>query len=385
MPNSIVLFHTELNTLNLFSDQMKIYFEKHGYEIYIYDLEDSVRSMGLLYAYIQTHKVVAMIGFNSKVFGAQTPSGVSIWETLGIPCINILVDHPYWYHDILSKMPGNSAVLCVDMNHMNYVSTHYPQIPIVGFLPHGGTQSAGHRKNFSERNIDVLYVGSLYAPQNIDLSKQRWGFDAEKLVAKCIEHLKTHPTETVEDTLLQYCQQAAESWSDFIPLAVYMERSISFYFRNKLLSIVAKSGLKMQIYGAGYENCDWIALPNVTWGGMISPESVLDKIGDSKILLNSMPWFKNGSHERVFNGMLNGAVVVTEQNPYFEGTLPEGTWVRYSLEEDSLFRMCREVGELLDDEESWNQITAKAYEFASKGQTWEHRAEEIAQELLAIF
>ena len=164
-----------------------------------------------------------------------------------------------------------------------------------------------------------------------------------------------------------------------------MERSISFYFRNKLLSIVAKSGLKMQIYGAGYENCDWIALPNVTWGGMISPESVLDKIGDSKILLNSMPWFKNGSHERVFNGMLNGAVVVTEQNPYFQDTLPEGTWVKYSLEEDSLFRMCREVGELLDDEGSWNQITAKAYEFASKGQTWEHRAEEIVQELLAIF
>lgn len=393
MKGCIVLFHTELNTLNLFSKQMQAYFEKQGYEIFIFDLADSIKSMGLLYSYMQNHAIVAMIGFNSKVFGAQTASGVNIWETLGIPCINILVDHPYWYHDILSKMPHNSAVLCIDQNHVNYVLNMYPEIPFVGFLPHGGTLGTGlvaHSdvlsfKPMAERQYDVLYVGSLYAPDALEPNIARWGFDARELVESCVAYLKVHTEVTVEQIMMDKLEIGCAEFANYIPLAVQIERRISYFFREKLLESLAHSGVSLQIYGSGYEECDWIKCPNVHYGGMISPDEVLDKIADSKMLLNSMPWFKDGSHERIFNGMLNGTVVISEANDYLRETIPNDLWVSYELSDEKFAKLTKRTKELLEQLEVLDKMAKAAYQLAIENHTWEHRAKEIDEDLLSLF
>lgn len=385
MKKSIVLFQTELNTLNLFSNQMQGYFEKQGYEIFLFDLSDTMKSMGILYAYMQTNEISAMIAFNSKVFGAKTPSGINIWETLGIPCINILVDHPYWYHDILSNMPRNSAVLCIDRNHMNYVSACYPDIPFAGFLPHGGTRAESDRKKMADKKFDVLYVGSLYAPEKLTSDPHVWGFDAKRLVAECVDYLKVHTDVTVEQILMRKLEIGCEEFANYIPLAVQIERRISYYFRGKVLESLAKAGVSLQIYGSGYEGCDWIRLPNVHYGGMISPDEVLDKIADSKMLLNSMPWFKDGSHERVFNGMLNGTVVISESNDYLREAVPNDLWVAYDLRDERFTKLTERIKELLEQPEILDKMAEEAYRLAIENHTWEHRAKEIDEDLLPLF
>ena len=153
---TIVLFKTDLPTVDLFSRELAIGFEEEGYDIFWFDIVDTIKSMSDLYQYMEGHTIAAMVGINSNVFGLKTPSGANVWETLSIPTINILVDNPFWYHKIISTTPSNGAILCIDRNHMNFVQRFYPHITITGFLPHGGSRPEGSYRLLKDRSIPVI-------------------------------------------------------------------------------------------------------------------------------------------------------------------------------------------------------------------------------------
>ena len=385
----LVLFKGELDTVNLFSDQLKEGFLELGYDIFEFDLQESAKSLGLLYDYIQKGPITAMIAFNSQFFGMTLPSGGNMWEALGIPCINILVDHPYWYHNILMRMPATGIVLCIDRNHMNYVDRFYPNIPSNGFLAHGGTALCPTCKPIPERKIDVLYAGSLYADHIPKVDFSGWKFPAEQVCDCIIKRLIEHPEETIEAVIEQELLRAGVNLPDeelrrFISSCVHVERVVSSHYREQIVGSVAKAGISLELYGDGWSGCDWIELPNVHYGGKVSPERVLSMMEDSKIVLNTLPWFKDGSHERVFNAMLCGAVLVSETSGYLEETLPPDAWVSYDLSEKSLSALPQRFIELLSDEARLQKIAAAGHNLAAAGHTWKARARELHRDLLSF-
>ncbi len=388
----LVLFKGELDTVNLFTEQLKQGFLTRGdYEILEFNLCDAMKSLGELYAFFKEGQVTAMLGFNSMFFGTKLPSGVSLCEALEVPCINILLDHPYWYTDILKNMPLNGIVLCVDRGHMDYVNRFYPKISVNGFIPHGGTVMSGRPKSIMERGIDVFYAGSLYAEyadkQKPDFSK--WDFPAEMICEETIQKLFRNPAGVIEDVLEETLREHGITMSDeelglFISSCVYIERVVSSYFREKILRVIARAGIRLELYGAGWEKCDWLSLPNVYYGGRISPEAVLEKMEDSKIVLNSMPWFKDGSHERIINGMLRGAVVCSDTSRYLEEILPRDAWMTFGLEEEELADLPRRVKAILNDVEAMQRIADAGYALARKKHTWQARALELHEDLLSL-
>ncbi len=386
----LVLFQGELDTINLFSNELKAGLKELGYEIFDFDLRESTRSLGLLYQYIQEKPVTAMIAFNSQFFGMRSPSGENVWEVLGIPCINILVDHPYWYHNILLKMPATGIVLCIDKNHMNYVERFYPNIPFNGFLAHGGTGTCEPIKPITTRKIEVLYGGSLYAdrippkPTSMD-----WHFPAEEVYDRSVAYLLAHPDETVESVIERQLQKEGVMLSEeelrrFISSCVSVERVVSSHFRERIVGSVAKAGILLELYGDGWSDCEWVGLPNVHYGGKVSPDEILSKMADSKIVLNTLPWFKDGSHERVFNAMLCGAAVVSETSRYFEEILPAAAWVNFDLTEDGLVTLPQRIKDLLSNEEKLQEIASAGCALASSEHTWKARAQELHRDLLTF-
>lgn len=385
----LVLFQGELDTVNLFSNRLKEGFLELGYEIFDFDLRQSAKSLGLLYQYIQDGPVTAMIAFNSLFFGMTLPSGENMWELLGIPCVNILVDHPYWYHNILMRMPATGIVLCIDRNHMNYVNRFYPNISLNGFIAHGGAAFCSVHKPVAERKTDVLYAGSLYA----DYSRQKpdfsaWNFPAEEICERSIRQLLDDPKDTIEAVLERQLRQAGiilpdEELRRFISSCVYIERIVSSYYRERIVGSVAKAGISLDLYGDGWSGCDWIGLPNVRYGGRIAPELILSKMEDSKIVLNTLPWFKDGSHERVFNAMLCGAAVVSETSGYLEEALTSDTWTSFDLSDESLSMLPQSILELLSDESRLQKKASAGYELAISAHTWKDRAMELHRDLLS--
>lgn len=386
----LVLFHCELDTLNLFSEQLKQGFEYLGYEIFEFDLQQSAIHLGLLYDFVKKGTVTAMIGFNTPFFGMQLPSGINMWEALAIPCINILVDHPYWYHNILMRTPRTGIVLCIDRNHSQYIERLYPHIPCTGFLAHGGTPADHVLKPIAARKIDVLYAGSLYAEyaatQKPDFT--HFHFPAEEICEKSIKRLIMHPEATIESVIEEQLLQTGivlpdEELRQFFSTCVYIERVVSSHYREKIVSSLAKAGISLTIYGEGWSACDWIHLPNVHYGGLISPKEVLDKMEDSKIVLNTMPWFKDGSHERVFNAMLRGAVAVSETSSYLTESLPRDTWIPFSLQPDSLSDLPQQIANLLLNEPRLQSIASAGYHLSVSEHTWQARAQELHCDLLS--
>ncbi|MBD5484978.1 MAG: glycosyltransferase [Lachnospiraceae bacterium] len=387
----LILFHTELDTLNLFSNQLKQGFKDLGYEIFEFDLQQSTLSLGLLYDFIKKGSVTAMIGFNSPFFGMQIPSGENMWEVLNIPCINILVDHPYWYHNILMRTPRTGIVLSIDRNHSQYIERFYPHIPCTGFLPHGGTPTDHEFVPIAARKIDVLYAGSLYADYAVSQKPDftHFHFPAEQVCKRSIDHLLAHPDSTIESVVEDQLLQSGiilpdEELRQFISSCVYIERVVSSHYREKIVSLIAKSGIPLTICGDGWSGCDWITLPNVHYGGRISPEEVLEKMEDSKIVLNTMPWFKDGSHERIFNAMLRGATVVSETSSYLEKTLPADVWVSFNLLPDCLETLPQRIAGLLSDNRKLQSIASSGYRLAASGHTWQARARELHRDLLSL-
>jgi spore maturation protein CgeB len=118
--------------------------------------------------------------------------------------------------------------------------------------------------------------------------------------------------------------------------------------------------------------------PNVVIHPAIPFKETLEVLKKSKISLNSMPFFKNGTHERIFTGTACGNLVVTTDN----------LWIRehYSEGEELLLyqpKHWEEIDEKVDyylnREEERVQIAKKGREKTLQNHTWDHRVAQLLE------
>lgn len=392
----LMFFVGVYDTLDLFTYELKREFEAMQYETMVFDVREMGESLKKLAEFIK-QPVEAAITFNNLGFNMELLPGKNIWEELKIPCINILMDHPFCYHSALAFAPKNAVVLCTDRNHMNYVSRFYPDIPATGYLPHGGIEADCEKKPMKERSIDVLYAGGLsksFAKNTIpDLSKYT-DFDMKKVCGKAYRTLIGDPDRTTESALEEALLSEGVRFEDSRLAEViadlhFVDLYAVSYFREKTIQTLAESGIEIMLYGAGWENCTWINLPNVCYGGRVAAGEIVRKMQDAKIVLSTMTWFKDGTHDRVFNGMLQGAAAVSDTSVYMKEEFcgfcsPDGTdrreLVLFELKE--ITSLPEQIKKLLADSRLLQEIADRGYDKAKTGHTWHHRAKELKTDIL---
>ncbi len=394
----LIFFVGVYDTLDLFTYELKREFDALGYESMVFDVREMAQSLKELSAFA-SRPVKAVITFNNLGFNMELHAGRNLWEELKIPCINILMDHPFCYRNALDNAPANSVVLCTDRNHMRYLQRFYPQIPITGYLPHAGKELPGERRPIAGRSIDVLYAGNLSKSfaDNImpDLSKYT-SFDAGKICRRAYEDLVAHPFKTTEEALEQALLAEGLKLPDselknIIADLHFVDLYAVSHYREKTVQSLAEHGMNVRIYGAGWESCPWIQLPNVNFCGKIPAEEVVLKMQDAKIVLSTMTWFKDGTHDRVFNGMLQGAVAMTDTSGYMKEEfcgVPDGEGsgednrelVFFELE--ALEKLPLLAEEVLRNPERAQQIADRGYAKARQSHTWRSRALELEHDLL---
>lgn len=101
-------------------------------------------------------------------------------------------------------------------------------------------------------------------------------------------------------------------------------------------------------------------------------QDCLDKIAQSKLSVNVMPWFKDGAHDRIFNSMLNGAVSVSDDSTYLRQVFNDREDICfYSLK--NVNEVVDIVQELLDNPSLMKDIASVAYDKCIKMHTWKQR------------
>ncbi|MDE6906497.1 MAG: DUF4422 domain-containing protein [Lachnospiraceae bacterium] len=400
-PPKRLLFLSGLDeTLDLFTEELNHAFVQLGYETLKLDVRNLHDDWARLAQFIK-EPVIAAITFNSLGFNMELVEGQNIWEQLNIPCINILVEHPCCYHGALLKAPFNAVVLCADQNHMKYVGMNYPNISVTGFLPNAGCIQITPYKNMEERKIDVLFAGDLFVPENEKTQISLFThpvINAKKMSKEILQDLLENPSYTTEEIVLKWLggHDVHLTGEDFCLLMADihdMEKTAVSCFCEQVLKSLVDSGVKITVYGKGWEKCDWINHPNLTYEGAMPAKKVLEEMNDAKIILNILRWFKDGTQSSVFDGMLAGAAVVTDTSKYMVENfreiekLSDGSGYSTAdaeivfFELDKIQELEEKVKYLLGHLKEAQRIAEHGYQRAKKQHTWDVRAREIEEAL----
>ncbi len=391
MQKTIIYFSGIYDTLDLFTYELKEAFEQMGYGSFVYDTtveEVSKRELITLLesAGDKATDRFACITFNNMGYNLEALNGNNIWEYYGISYINILMDHPFHYDKPLRLAPSVSIVLCTDRNHVRYIRRFHKHIRQTDYLPHAGVELYCKHKPLSERGIDVLYAGALpiYTVENLipDLTSIP-EVDGEELAGNVLSELASHPKRTTEEVIEEYIRDrrndiSEERMRELIVKLRFLDSYATSFFREQAVRILVDSGIHVTTYGTGWNQCDWSNSPYLTYGGKVLAHEVLPLMNNAKIVLNTMTWFKAGSHDRVFNGMLANAAVVTDDSAYMRREFTDGReLVMFSLED--LRELPERVCDLFGHLKKAQEMADCGYRAACENHTWKSRAEYIIE------
>lgn len=146
-------------------------------------------------------------------------------------------------------------------------------------------------------------------------------------------------------------------------------------FREKAVRILAEAGIPVHVVGQDWEQVCWKQPKNLTISGKaLDSAQCVQFMSQAKIALNTMPWFKDGAHDRIFTAMLQGAVSLTDDSKYLRENFQDwDTLVYYDLH--TLEQLPELVCSLLRDPERMYAISRRAKETAEQSHTWKQRAQ----------
>lgn len=391
MIRKLVLFTHGIETLWFFSVQLGKAFEKLGYEVYYFDQCHRYDSLSRLIAFCEPG-VTAAVSFNFDGCSGETymidSKGINFFEAREIPFINIVVDHPFYYHNFCPLLPADYTQISVDREHEAYLKRFFPDIKRGPFLPLAGTSLWQEESlpGWEERPVDVVFTGNYVNPQKFEKDITRIDDEYTAFYHAIIDDFIAHPHLNMTEGIVRHLWDGVEDITeegirDIMPNMIMIDLYVRHYFRGEVVRQLADAGICVTCIGSGWESLVCAHPENITCRNMMRSEECLRALSRARISLNVMPWFKDGAHDRVFNSMLNGAVCFTDWSRYLSEELSDGKDVMF-YELDQLQELPERIRALLGDRERWEEIRRRAFRRAVKYHTWGDRARRIHKEIL---
>ncbi len=385
----LILFKGDIETLGYFSEQLAKAFTELGYEVFVFDFTNEYKSF-LDLTWFADANTTAMVTFNftgingDEVFDTQ--SGITFWEERNILCVNIIVDHPFYYHEHLKNIPPRYKQFCIDEYHLAYMKRFFPDIDVVSFLPLGGTKVCDTFIPYEERAMDIVMTGNYTPPHEFDQYINRIDEEYAAFYRGIIDELIEHPSTTMEEAMEKHAKTEMGQLSDedlkaCMSNMIFIDLYVRFYYRGLVVKTLVDHGFKVHVFGKGWDKLDCVHKENLIEGGSVDSHECLVQIRNARISLNVMPWFKAGAHDRIFNSILNKAVCVTDDSTYLlEQFTNHNDLVFYSLEHVDQLPIL--IEDLLQHPSKAKVLIENGYKKAMDYHTWSHRAKTISDMIL---
>lgn len=323
----------------------------------------------------------AIIGINNTLPAEKFEDGTFVVDLFQCPIFDLFVDAPYYHHKTLREHAENLHIIMLDEGHIRYCERYYQPLKSVSMacLP-GPVEIA---KNYKDREIDILFTGSLE-------DKNKWkeavhtkyaGMWETDLFDKMIEIGLVEPNYSTEHVLRALLEANAvdyndEQWKMLMNyFGIHSEIYFRGYYREKLITTLVDAGLNIHVVGKGWENLYSECPKNLILHGSVEFAEVAKMTANAKIILNVMPWFKDGMHDRILSGMMNGAVCVTDGSAYINSHfLDDEELLIYDLKE--IDKLPVRLKQLLQNEERAKSIVEKGKKKAFENYSWNKIVEE---------
>lgn len=268
---------------------------------------------------------LSQIGLQGEGSAPPTP----ILDGFNVSYVGMLFDHPY-FQPINAVRAHRLYAAFPDLHHREQAQLVYPELKLSGdvFSP-PGVRPGNERpvRDWSERDIDVLYVGNL----DLEALGRAWRGRADEALCEAVAGLVLEQPDrplylAVTDVLKQHTASAGDAGGVLRAVEPFFRAR----FRHDAVVALARSGVRMRVIGREW---DRVALPgNVELGPEVPYEEMFRLAGRARICLDASTYL-HGANDRVFSFALNGAVSFTNAAGYLRGASGEEWIYFYSMRE----------------------------------------------------
>lgn len=304
--------------------------------------------------------------------------GTYFWDRLRLPHWSILVD-PVFYDLELMQSPY-SWISCVDQEDCALLNAyHFPQN---FFFPHAVEKELVQPMS-DHRPIDVIFLGTCYDPDQL---YAHWQSHYSKDIIEVLEEAVGFVLAESKTSFVRALRQALVFQGidpkevEFDQLAHEVDQYTRGIDRLNLIRSIKSS--KVHVFGEscwreGVQTKGWSHYltnqENIILHPPVNFSEALNLLRQSKICLNSMPFFKNGTHERVFTAAACGAVPFNSQNAYLKEHIFENfNQVFYNSLD--LGTIDKQIKELINDKILRKSIITQTQQKIIASYTWDTRA-----------
>jgi len=371
------------NSKRYFSYRLKEALERQGVRCEVVDVKSGTLDAQHI-LFIQNLHPDITLSFSTV---ACLPDRTFIWDHLQIPHLFILVDPAIYY--LLFIQSKYAMLSCVDHFDLRFLQKS-ANFKTAFFLPHAVEREMLDIPIDVERPYDVVMIGSCYDHEGL---QQNWRSHLSPPVCDVIEHTIDL---TLKDPKKHFTEALVEAWNasgldfqgvNFLQLCIYIDNYIRGKDRVELIRSIRNA--HVHIFGGLFwdeegkmKNWDQYVgnQKNVTIHKPVGFEEVFFILKQSKICLNSTPFFKYGSHERVFNSLATGCAVIASENGYLSEHFSPHDGVSFYN-----FQHREEVNSVIDfwltREEYRLEAVHRGRDLVMRGHTWDNRAQSICEEV----
>ncbi len=314
-------------------------------------------------------------------------AGIELYNTMSVKPFfwTMLIDPPIYLNERLKQMNGDVMVSCIDRRHVSYIDRYYKNITWTCFMPHGGvTGKIPALIPYKERSYDAVIMGSLQPLDLINTVIDSLKKDYGPLISDIIDDAMLNPDADLTIIVFDKIKESGADFDDsMFREFMYIIRGIDalrrFYKRKALVEGLIGNGVPVDIWGIGWEQiADKYESQNlIKLHGEVSYEESKYIISNSKILINDMPPYHEGSHERVFMGMQCRTIVASDRSIFLEECFKDNEDILFYDTNDIRDLASRITGYLQDPVKAQN-IIDNAYQ-SSDIHTWASRTAAILE------
>ncbi|MCB1181680.1 MAG: glycosyltransferase family 1 protein [Chlamydiia bacterium] len=299
-------------------------------------------------------------------FSDITIDGVSIGEVWKNPHFTFLLDPALYF--LHQAKPPYCFMTTVDKEDERFLQSVGCQN--VWHLPHAVPKDLFYDSILQERPYDLVFFGTAI---NCDTIEANWRKNFLKRERDLLFEI-SHRVLTEENSSILQCLIEKE-WSpetpDFYQLYAELDQYIRGKDRLELLRHLKKFSL--HIWGDGWDQL-------VPWAICHPPipfNKTIDIMKRAKIVLNSHPRLKHGSHERIFYGLACGACVLTPKNTFVQTHFDiRRDLMTYSY--GQFDQLEKKIKVILNFSKTRETMVLSGREKAMHKHTWETRADTFA-------
>lgn len=192
------------------------------------------------------------------------------------------------------------------------------------------------------------------------------------------------PKVAYQEALMEALKQVELTVEDVDIPSLFSDLDQHIRGRDRYELIRSVKDTPVHVFGGALDALTWQEqlknCPNIIFHEPIPYPKVIEKMKESKIVLNSSPMFKFGGHERIFTGLACGALTLTNETAYMlENFQDDQNVALYQpLHWDAVND---KVHAYLTDEGKRKKIAEQGRKAVMAAHTWDHRVVDLVRHL----